>query len=60
MVPNEIDGLWGIRLDPEAPGDAHVEWWSDRNAGSDQTRALAELVTGQACEQVAGTQSTRS
>jgi inner membrane protein len=60
VVPNEIDALWGIRLDPSAPQHAHVEWWSSRQAGAVERAALADLVTGRACERPPTGQSTRS
>jgi inner membrane protein len=31
-LPNEIKGLWGIRLDPDAPIDQHVTWIARRGA----------------------------
>ena len=31
-LPNEIKGLWGIRLDPDASVDDHVTWIARRSA----------------------------
>lgn len=34
QLPNEIEGLWGIRLDPNATPDQHVAWTTRRSADS--------------------------
>jgi len=40
VVPNSIDPLWGIELDPNADPKAHVDYVTDR---SGSTEHLAEL-----------------
>lgn len=32
MLPNRIDGLWGIELDPEAASAAHAQFFTEREA----------------------------
>ena len=49
LVPNEIDPLWGIDLDPGAPVDRHVRFVTDRTAGASQRDALMGLLTGATC-----------
>ena len=49
LVPNEIDPLWGIDLDPEAPVDRHVRFVTDREMGVAQRDALMGLLTGATC-----------
>ncbi len=46
MVPNEIDALWGIRLDPEAPPEQPVEFVTERRATAEHRAALARLLWG--------------
>lgn len=36
MVPNKLDPLWGIELDPAAAEDAHIKWRPMRADGSDR------------------------
>ncbi len=35
MLPNRIDALWGIRLDPTAAPDAHAAYFTDRDTSRD-------------------------
>ena len=49
MVPNTIDPLWGIDLDPRAPPDRHVRYVEDRASRSDQRRMYWRLLTGEDC-----------
>ena len=37
VVPNEIEALWAIDLDPTKPADAHINWISLRRTDSEQT-----------------------
>ena len=43
-LPNEIQGLWGIRLDPEATTDQHVEWTTRRSADSERFERLWAML----------------
>ena len=49
LVPNEIDPLWGVELDPDAPPDRHVRYVTDRAARVAQRGAFWRLLTGDAC-----------
>ena len=43
-LPNEIKGLWGIRLDPNATYDQHVEWTTRRSADSARFKQLWNML----------------
>ena len=45
-LPNEIKGLWGIRLDPDAPADVHVTWIARRSADSKRFEQLWAMLKG--------------
>jgi len=45
-LPNEIKGLWGIRLDPNAPADEHVTWITRRSADSERFEQLWAMLKG--------------
>ena len=45
-LPNEIKGLWGIRLDPDAPAGAHVTWIARRSADSKRFEQLWAMLKG--------------
>jgi len=45
VVPNEINALWGIELDPEKPADAHVTWLSLRSTKAEQTTKWWRMLT---------------
>ena len=49
LVPNEVDPLWGIDLDPEATSGRHVQFVTDRATGPAQRDALWGLLTGATC-----------
>ena len=44
VVPNEVQPLWGVRLDPAAPADAHVDYVTNRNASAEQGRLLLDMI----------------
>jgi inner membrane protein len=44
VLPNEIRALWGIRLKRQAPPDAHVDYFTDRNASPDQGGRLLQMI----------------
>jgi inner membrane protein len=44
MLPNEINGLWGIELDPNATDDDHVGYRAQRNASPDRLNALLDML----------------
>ncbi len=45
-LPNEIQGLWGIRLNPDASVDEHVTWIARRRAGSERFEQLWAMLKG--------------
>jgi inner membrane protein len=45
-LPNEIKGLWGIRLDPNASTDQHVTWVARRSADSERFEQLWAMLQG--------------
>jgi inner membrane protein len=47
QLPNEITGLWGIRLDPSASSTAHIEWVTRRSADSARIDQLWTLLRGE-------------
>ncbi len=49
VVPNTIDPLWGIELDPNAGAGAHVRYVVDRTARLQQRSAYWRLLTGEDC-----------
>jgi inner membrane protein len=44
MVPNVIDALWGIRLDPDAAETAHAAFVTNRRTTPAHRRALLEML----------------
>ena len=46
LLPNEIKGLWGIRLDATLSQDQHVEWTARRSAGAERFDELFGLLAG--------------
>ena len=49
LVPNTIDPLWGIDLDPQAAPDEHVGYVVDRSARLQQSGQYWRLLTGENC-----------
>ncbi len=45
VVPNEIDALWAIDLDPEKSSDSHIEWISLRRSDAEQTDRWWRMLT---------------
>ena len=50
VVPNQIEPLWGIDLDPQAANDQHVRFATDRATGLAQRDAYWALLSGAACD----------
>ena len=46
MLPNEIDPLWSIELQPEAANGDHALYRTHRDGGSDRASVLWEMITG--------------
>ncbi|MXW51850.1 MAG: metal-dependent hydrolase [Gammaproteobacteria bacterium] len=49
VVPNTIDPLWGVDLDPGATPSSHIHYFVDRRARAEQTDAYWRLITGEDC-----------
>lgn len=45
-LPNEVKGLWGIRLDPDATSNQHVTWVTRRSADASRFEQLWKLLRG--------------
>ncbi len=51
LIPNRLDGMWGITLDPNADDMAHIEWTNSRPKGEalkKQTSLLWSMIQGKA------------
>lgn len=46
MVPNRIDALWGINLEPGTTGDEPARFWTNRAASREHRAALMALIQG--------------
>jgi len=47
MLPDRIDPLWGIRLDPAAPPDAFVRFVTQRRLGPAERQRMLDLLFSQ-------------
>ena len=45
LVPNEVDPMWGIDIDP-AKQNSHVGWWSSRELTEIKQRDIAGMLLG--------------
>lgn len=43
LLPNEITGLWGIELDPNASGDEHIKYTEDRGEPEEVRKKASQL-----------------
>jgi inner membrane protein len=46
IVPNEIEPLWTIRLDPRAPAHAHAEYLAARDTGGARLQRFRAMLLG--------------
>lgn len=46
FIPNEINGLWSIELDPEAGPDEHVAFVTHRNESARRPELLWKMISG--------------
>ncbi len=51
-LPNRIEALWGLRLDPQAADSAHSSWHVVRSRRSDDLSQLIGLLKGRGCAPV--------
>lgn len=49
LVPNQVQPMWGITLDPNAGTSDHVVWWSNREARVDALDKFTDLLRGRDC-----------
>ncbi len=50
MVPNEVDPMWGIGINPQAGPQDHVQWYSQRNLSREMRNAFFALLAGDGCQ----------
>ena len=48
-VPNEADGLWGIKIDPSKDSSEHVEWVVNRSDYKSKWERFFGLLLGRGC-----------
>lgn len=49
VVPNQIEALWGVEVDPDAGLDEHVRFVAERRTNAVQGDAYWRLLTGSDC-----------
>ena len=49
VVPNQIEPLWGVQVNPDARLDEHVRFVAERRTSADQRDAYWRLLTGTDC-----------
>ena len=54
VVPNRIEALWGVEVDPDAAPAEHVRFVAERATRTDQRGAYLRLLTGSDCPAAAG------
>jgi inner membrane protein len=54
MLPNEIEGLWGIRLDESAASGQHVTYEVRRSVDKTRIDNLIAMLAGQASAPISG------
>ncbi len=52
LVPNRVEPMWGITLDPRAGPESYVEWWSNREARAAALGKFTALLRGEDCKPV--------
>lgn len=50
MLPNEVDGLWGIQLEPDLAAEEHVEFVWERAVSKQKQKQLIQMLFGRALE----------
>ena len=46
QLPNAIKGLWGVRIQPDAAAEQHVEWAVQRETGAKELAAFWQQLIG--------------
>ena len=49
-VPNEVDGLWGIRINLNKPNSAHIDWVVNRSGYVEKWKRFFNLLLGKNCK----------
>ena len=49
-VPNEVDGLWGIRINLNKPNSAHIDWVVNRSGYKEKWKRFFNLLLGKNCK----------
>ncbi len=49
-VPNEVDGLWGIRINPNKPHYEHIDWVINRSNYKEKWKRFFDLILGKNCK----------
>jgi inner membrane protein len=52
LLPNEIEPLWGLRLDPGAGPEAHADYWAARSVTPEKRARFAAMLRGEGTEEV--------
>ena len=48
-VPNEVDGLWGIRINPNKLHSEHIDWVVNRSNYKEKWKRFFDLLQGKNC-----------
>ena len=51
-VPNEVDGLWGIYIDPSKNNSEHVDWVVNRADYKSKWKRFFDLLLGRDCKEI--------
>ena len=49
-VPNEVDGLWGIRINLDKPASDHIDWVVNRRNYLEKWKRFFDLLLGKNCQ----------
>ena len=49
-VPNEVDGLWGIRINSNKPDSDHIDWVVNRRNYLEKWKRFFDLLLGKNCK----------
>ncbi len=49
-VPNEVDGLWGIRINSNKPQSEHIDWVVNRRNYKEKWKRFFDLLLGKNCQ----------
>lgn len=49
-VPNEVDGLWGIRISQDKHNSSHVDWVVNRSNYMEKWKRFFDLLLGKNCK----------